>query len=83
MGWAEYVSGNYAEAVRLLEKARASEPGDPTIADHLGDALWKSGRRIEARHAWASAAALSPEPKLSAALAHKMDFGLDVALAGK
>lgn len=83
MGWAEYASGNYAEAVRLLEKARAAEPADPTIADHLGDALWKAGRRIEARHAWASAAALSPEPKLSASLAHKMDYGLDVAFAGK
>ena len=83
MGWAEYASGNYAEAVRLLEQARSSEPGDPTIADHLGDALWKAGRRIEARHAWSSAAALSPEPKLAALLAKKLDFGLDVALAGK
>lgn len=83
MGWAEFVSGNYAAAVQLLEKARAAEPGDPTIADHLGDALWRAGRRFEARHAWTSAAALSPEAKLATALAHKLEFGLDVALAGK
>jgi Flp pilus assembly protein TadD len=83
MGWAEYVSGNYREAVQLLEKARAAEPADPTVADHLGDALWQAGRRFEARHAWASAAALSPEPKLATALAHKLDYGLDVALAAR
>jgi tetratricopeptide (TPR) repeat protein len=83
MGWAEYVSGNYGEAVRLLERARAAEPADPTVADHLGDALWKAGRRFEARHAWASAAALQPEPKLAEKLARKLDFGLDIALAAK
>lgn len=83
MGWAEYVLGNYAEAVRLLEIARAAEPADPTVADHLGDALWKAGRKIEARHAWASAAALDPEPKLADMLARKLDYGLDVALASR
>ena len=83
MGWAEFVSGNFPEAVRLLEKARAAEPADPTVADHLGDALWQAGRRFEARHAWTSAAALSPEAKLAKNLAHKLEFGLDVALAGK
>lgn len=83
MGWAEFVSGNYAQAVQLLEKARAAEPGDPTIADHLGDALWRAGRRFEARHAWTSASALSPEAKLATALSHKLEFGLDVALAAK
>jgi tetratricopeptide (TPR) repeat protein len=83
MGWAEHVSGNSAEAVRLLEMARAAEPADPTVADHLGDALWQAGRRIEARHAWASAAALEPEPKLAALLARKLDYGLDIALASR
>ena len=83
MGWAEHLMGNYAEAVRLLETARSAEPADPTVADHLGDALWKAGRRIEARHAWASAAALSPDPKLAAMIQKKLDFGLDVALASR
>ncbi|MCG2839916.1 tetratricopeptide repeat protein [Sandaracinobacter sp. RS1-74] len=83
MGWAEYLTGNYPEAVRLLETARGAEPSDPTVADHLGDALWKVGRRIEARHAWASAAALSPEPKLAEMIRKKLDYGLDVALASR
>jgi len=67
--------------VRLLEMARAAEPADPTVADHLGDALWRAGRRIEARHAWASAAALDPDAKQALLLQKKLDFGLDVALA--
>lgn len=83
MGWAEYARGNYAQAVQLLEQARAAEPSDPTVADHLGDALWMTGRKIEARHAWNSAVALSPEPKLAAVLSKKLDFGLDVALASR
>jgi tetratricopeptide (TPR) repeat protein len=83
MGWAEYVAGNYAQAVVLLEKARAAEPADPTIADHLGDALWKAGRRIEARHAWTSAVTLAPPDALAAMLAKKLEFGLDVALASR
>ena len=83
MGWAEYRAGNYGEAVRLLERARAAEPADPTVADHLGDALWKAGRRFEARHAWASAAALEPGAELAKMIAHKRDFGLDIALAAK
>ncbi len=83
MGWAAYVSGDYAEAVRLLEQARAAEPSDPTVADHLGDALWRVGRRIEARHAWNSARALEPDSKLAAALAAKLDIGLDAIIAAK
>ena len=78
MGWAEYRGGNYREAARLLEMARAAEPADPTVADHLGDALWRAGRRIEARHAWNSAIALEPEADLAARLARKLDYGLDV-----
>ena len=81
MGWAEHLLGNHEEAVGLLEQARSAEPGDPTVADHLGDALWKAGRRIEARHAWSAAAALSPEPVLAARIRRKLDYGLDVALA--
>jgi Flp pilus assembly protein TadD len=81
MGWARYVRGDYPGAVVLLERARAAEPGDPTVADHLGDALWRVGRRIEARHAWESAMTLEPDAKLKAALEGKLRYGLDIALA--
>ncbi|MFA7440934.1 MAG: tetratricopeptide repeat protein [Sphingomonadaceae bacterium] len=85
MGWAAYITGDYATAVQLLEKARAAEPADPTVSDHLGDAYWRTGRRIEARHAWNAARALNPSEKQAAALDVKLDYGLDVAenLAGK
>jgi len=81
MGWAAFVARDYAEAVRLLDMARAAEPADAAVADHLGDALWMAGRRIEARHAWAAAAGLEPDAKLAEKLDRKLDFGLDVALA--
>lgn len=76
MGWAAHLLGEQSEAVRLLTEAQSAEPSDPTVADHLGDALWTVGRRIEARYAWRAAAALSPEPRLAAALQRKLDFGL-------
>ncbi len=79
MGWVEYLLGNHEAAVQLLEEAQSAEPADPTVADHLGDVYWTIGRRIEARYAWRSAAALSPEPELAAALTQKLDFGLDAA----
>lgn len=79
MGWAEHKIGNHAQAVSLLEQARSAEPSDPTVADHLGDTLWAMGRRIEARHAWAAAAALEPEPELAARIQRKLEFGLDIA----
>ena len=81
MGWAAFIGGDYAEAVRLLDMARAAEPADAAVADHLGDALWMAGRKIEARHAWAAAAQLEPDAKLAPKLARKLDYGLDVALA--
>ena len=43
------------EAIRLLERAAESEPADPAINEHLGDAYYKAGRRVDARYAWAAA----------------------------
>jgi hypothetical protein len=36
--------------------------GDPVINDHLGDAYWKVGRRLEARFQWQHAKDSEPEP---------------------
>ena len=27
-------------------------PSDPTVNDHYGDVLWKSGNKIQARYYW-------------------------------
>ena len=36
-------------------------PGDPTINDHLGDALWKAGRKMGARFQWDHALNFGPD----------------------
>ncbi len=48
LGWVEYRLGNRGEALRLLQQAYRSRP-DVEIAVHLGEVLWVSGQREEAR----------------------------------
>lgn len=50
------MTGDVKGAVPVLERAAAGAPGDATINEHLGDALWTAGRRYEARYAWRAAA---------------------------
>ncbi len=61
VGWAYYRLGRYAEAAKTLEDAILLVPGDPTINDHYGDALWKAGRKLDARFQWNHALAFGPE----------------------
>jgi|APFre7841882724_1041349.scaffolds.fasta_scaffold32729_2 tetratricopeptide (TPR) repeat protein len=51
LGWVEYRLGNRDEALRLLRQAYASRP-DAEIAAHLGEVLWASGARDDARRIW-------------------------------
>ncbi len=51
-------------------------PGDPTINEHLGDALWRTGRKMDARFQWNHALAFGPEPNEKAALEQKLHTGL-------
>ncbi len=48
LGWVEYRLGNKEEALRLLQQAYKSRP-DVEIGAHLGEVLWVSGQRDEAR----------------------------------
>ena len=52
LGWAHVVAGQPAKGVALLERASRTDPANAVIAEHLGDALWLTGRRIEAQQAW-------------------------------
>jgi len=52
MGWIEYRRGNHAEAVKHLKRAYELQP-DAEIAAHLGEVLWVSGEKDEARRVWA------------------------------
>jgi len=51
-------------------------PGDPTINDHLGDAFWRVGKKLDARFQWSHALAFGPDAEEKAILERKMKEGL-------
>jgi tetratricopeptide (TPR) repeat protein len=51
LGWAQYRLGNLEAALVQLRVAFQKQP-DAEIAAHLGEVLWVSGRKDEARHVW-------------------------------
>jgi len=51
MGWVQYRLGNLDAAVEQLRRAYTKQR-DPEIAAHLGEVLWVSGRKDEARQVW-------------------------------
>lgn len=55
LGWAQFRKGALGEAITLLERAMAMDLNQPEIAEHLGDAYWTAGRRIDARYTWTAA----------------------------
>jgi Flp pilus assembly protein TadD len=59
LGWARFLTGDVAGAVPILERASVGAPADPTVNEHLGDALWAAGRQFEARYAWRAASAFA------------------------
>lgn len=64
LGWAYFLNGDTGRAIEALERAALSEPADPTINEHLGDAYWQAGRRYEARYAWRAASVQADEATL-------------------
>lgn len=85
LGWMQLRLGDVDKAVITLERAVILEPQDPAITGHLGDALWRQGRRIEARFRWRQAMALVGAGTQAAAerrqLQARLDYGLDAAAA--
>jgi tetratricopeptide (TPR) repeat protein len=77
LGWGYYRLGDYRKAVDKLETAVALEAGDPDVNNHLGDAYWRVGRRLEARFQWDRVLTLDPSPKLKAEVEAKLKSGLD------
>ena len=55
LGWAQYKRGAFSEAVPLLERAVRLDQAQAEIGEHLGDAYWATGRKIDARYAWTAA----------------------------
>jgi tetratricopeptide (TPR) repeat protein len=54
-GWAQLQRGAHAEAITLFERAVRLDQSQAEIGEHLGDAYWAAGRRIDARYAWTAA----------------------------
>jgi pentatricopeptide repeat protein len=61
LGWARYKRGAFDDAVEWIRRAvywsdwqarQRDEPVDPVLADHYGDALYRAGRRDDARAWW-------------------------------
>ena len=52
LGWVNYMKGDYQNAILSLERAVELLPYDPTVNEHLGDAYWQVGRKMEARFQW-------------------------------
>ena len=76
VGWAYYQLGRYEDAAKTLNAAVLLVPGDPTINDHLGDALWRAGNKISARFQWNHALTFSTNAEDKAAIERKLKFGL-------
>ena len=51
LGWVQYRLGNLDEALEQLRRAYDKQP-DAEIAAHLGEVLWVSGQKDEARRVW-------------------------------
>ena len=81
LGWGYYRMGVYPMAVEKLEAAIVLEPGDPDVNNHLGDAYWRVGRKIEAGFQWRRVLTLDPPAKLRAEVEAKLTSGLDAPTA--
>jgi Flp pilus assembly protein TadD len=82
LGWAYYLRGELPKAIELLERAAEGEPADPTINEHLGDAYYTFGRRVDARFAW-TAALVYADVEDAARLSAKIEEGLTPRLAAR
>lgn len=60
LGWALYRKGDLAAALIELKRAFALRP-DPEIAAHLGEVLWHSGSKDDARRIWQEAQHKHPD----------------------
>lgn len=76
LGWAMYRNTDYKNAVKTLERAVELLPYDPTVNDHLGDAYWHVGRKLEARFQWERAKNNSEDEEQIKKIEAKISSGL-------
>jgi len=63
MGWVQYRLGNLDAALEYLTKAHETR-ADAEIAAHLGEVLWSTGNRRQAKGIWKKALKGAPENKV-------------------
>jgi len=63
LGWAQYRIGRLDDAVKQLRTAFAKQP-DAEIAAHLGEVLWVSGQKDEAKKVWEQGRKKEPKNKV-------------------
>ena len=63
LGWVLFRQGHDAEALPYLSEAYADDRGGD-IAAHLGEVLWREGKRDEAQRIWTQAAVVDADNKL-------------------
>ena len=76
-----YACGRIEEAIATLQKASIADPAQSEINEHLGDALYQSGRRFEARFAWRAALVTAEAAPERARIEAKIGAGLTKATA--
>jgi tetratricopeptide (TPR) repeat protein len=76
LGWAYFRLGDFTQAVEMLEQAVQIEAADPDVNNHLGDAYWRVGRKVEARFQWSRVLTLTPTAKIKAEAEGKLINGL-------
>ncbi len=78
LGWVLFRTGKFEDAVVHLERAAEIEAVDPIVNDHLGDAYWAVGRKVEATFQWNRALSFDPVEKDADRIRRKLEVGLDV-----
>ena len=77
IGWAYYLTNDYAKAENFLKRAVELMPEDPTVNDHYGDTLWKLDRKIQARYFWKNVLNLKEtEDEMKEVIKNKLIDGL-------
>jgi Flp pilus assembly protein TadD len=61
LGWAQFKLEQFGAAEQNLRQAKRYDGADPTIREHLGDLLMRTGRPVEAVQEWEAALARGHE----------------------
>ena len=72
MGWVQYRLSNYAAAIEHLRRALELMQNDE-VAAHLGEVLWVSGDKQEARQVWQEALEIKPDSEILKEVMDRLD----------